>query len=137
MHDGVADLMPTESPTAPRKLTRCVCSVAACAAMLTRASSPHQDRTARHHYLAGHRGLNRSPRVTEGGGQGPTAPDTDAELATRFERDALLQVDQLYRGALCMTPNPADAEALVQVTITKGYVGFRSFNAGTRLKAWL
>jgi hypothetical protein len=76
-------------------------------------------------------------RVTEGGGQGPTAPDTDAELATRFERDALLQVDQLYRGALCMTPNPADAEALVQVTITKGYVGFRSFNAGTRLKAWL
>lgn len=68
----------------------------------------------------------------------PAAPEeTDAELTARFERDAIPLVDQLYGGALRMTRNPADAEDLLQETMVKAYAGFRSFRAGTNLKAWL
>ncbi|MGL4304814.1 MAG: sigma-70 family RNA polymerase sigma factor [Mycobacteriaceae bacterium] len=59
------------------------------------------------------------------------------ELATRFERDALPMIDQLYGAALRMTRNPADAEDLVQETFIKAFTAFRSFQEGTNLKAWL
>ncbi|MGY1942717.1 sigma-70 family RNA polymerase sigma factor [Nocardia asiatica] len=61
----------------------------------------------------------------------------DAELAQRFERDALPLLDQLYGAALRMTRNPADAEDLVQETYVKAYQGFKSFREGTNLRAWL
>ena len=63
--------------------------------------------------------------------------ETDAELTARFERDAIPLMDQLYGGALRMTRKPADAEDLLQETMVKAYSGFRSFRAGTNLKAWL
>jgi RNA polymerase sigma-70 factor (ECF subfamily) len=66
-----------------------------------------------------------------------TAPESDAELAARFERDALPLLDQLYGGARLMTRNPADAEDLLQETMVNAYAGFRSFREGTNLKAWL
>lgn len=66
-----------------------------------------------------------------------TAPETDADLTARFERDAIPMLDQLYGGALRMTRNPADAEDLLQETMVKAYAGFRSFREGTNLKAWL
>ncbi len=66
-----------------------------------------------------------------------TPVETDAELTARFERDAIPMLDQLYGGALRMTRNPADAEDLLQETMVKAYAGFRSFRAGTNLKAWL
>ena len=66
-----------------------------------------------------------------------TAQQSDAELTARFQRDALPLLDQLYGGALRMTRNPADAEDLLQETMVKAYVGFRSFRDGTNLKAWL
>ncbi|ATL70190.1 sigma-70 family RNA polymerase sigma factor [Nocardia terpenica] len=62
---------------------------------------------------------------------------SDAELAQRFQRDALPLLDQLYGAALRMTRNPADAEDLVQETFAKAYQGFRSFREGTNLRAWL
>lgn len=65
------------------------------------------------------------------------AEETDAELTARFERDAIPLLDQLYGAALRMTRNPADAEDLVQETMVKAYAAFRSFRAGTNLKAWL
>lgn len=77
------------------------------------------------------------------GATGPGIPErapreeTDAELTARFERDAIPLLDQLYGGALRMTRNPADAEDLLQETMVKAYAGFRSFRAGTNLKAWL
>lgn len=77
------------------------------------------------------------------GATGPEIPEpaaheeTDAELTARFERDAIPLLDQLYGGALRMTRNPADAEDLLQETMVKAYAGFRSFRAGTNLKAWL
>jgi RNA polymerase sigma-70 factor (ECF subfamily) len=65
-----------------------------------------------------------------------TEPD-QAELAGRFEREAMPLLDQLYSAALRMTRNPADAEDLVQETYLKAYAAFASFAAGTNLKAWL
>ena len=83
-----------------------------------------------------------SSQMTDLDGAVPVAaeedvPETDAELTARFERDAIPLLDQLYGGALRMTRNPADAEDLLQETMVKAYAGFRSFRAGTNLKAWL
>lgn len=64
-------------------------------------------------------------------------PEDDAALARRFEQDALPLLDQLYGAALRMTRNPADAEDLVQDTYAKAFSAFRSFRAGTNLRAWL
>ena len=83
------------------------------------------------------------PKDGRDGVTGPEIPEpepheeTDAELTARFERDAIPLLDQLYGGALRMTRNPADAEDLLQETMVKAYAGFRSFRAGTNLKAWL
>jgi RNA polymerase sigma-70 factor (ECF subfamily) len=83
-----------------------------------------------------------STQMTDLDGAAPVAAEepaieTDAELTARFERDAIPLLDQLYGGALRMTRNPADAEDLLQETMVKAYAGFRSFRAGTNLKAWL
>lgn len=83
-------------------------------------------------------GLAQAPR-----GQRPkaaeTAPaaETPWQRAARFERDALPYLDQLYRAALRMTRNPADAEDLVQETFTRAYASFAQFEPGTNVKAWL
>ncbi|SPD86210.1 ECF RNA polymerase sigma factor SigR [Micropruina glycogenica] len=63
--------------------------------------------------------------------------ETDAERALRFERDALVYLDQLYGAALRMTRNPSDAEDLVQDTYVKAFASFHQFTPGTNLKAWL
>ncbi len=73
---------------------------------------------------------------------GDTAPDirateTDAQRATRFERDAMQYVDQLFGAALRMTRDRTDAEDLVQETFTKAYAAFGQFTPGTNLRAWL
>ena len=65
------------------------------------------------------------------------APETDAEMSARFERDALEYVNQLYAAALRMTRNPADAEDLVQEAYAKAYAAFHQYKPGTNLKAWL
>ena len=63
--------------------------------------------------------------------------ETDADLAVRFERDAIPLLDHLYRGALRLTGNRSAAEDLLQETMLSAYTGFRSFHEGTNLKAWL
>ncbi|EME14690.1 RNA polymerase sigma factor RpoE [Rhodococcus triatomae BKS 15-14] len=83
------------------------------------------------------------PRDSGAAGQADAVPvdsgveESEAQLTARFERDALPLLDQLYGAALRMTRNPADAEDLVQETYVKAYSAFRSFKAGTNLKAWL
>jgi RNA polymerase sigma-70 factor (ECF subfamily) len=71
------------------------------------------------------------------GGQPDVSDETAEERAARFERDAMPLIDQLYGAALRMTRNPSDAEDLVQETYLKAYSAFRTFRAGTNLKAWL
>ncbi len=63
--------------------------------------------------------------------------ESPAQRRTRFEREALPFLDQLYAAGLRMTRNPADAEDLVQETFLKAYAAFHQFEQGTNLKAWL
>ena len=72
--------------------------------------------------------VRRDPAVAE---------ETIEQRGTRFERDALPFLDQLYSAALRMTRNPADAEDLVQETYVKAFAAFHQFQEGTNLKAWL
>ena len=59
------------------------------------------------------------------------------ERTARFERDAMVYLDQLYSAAMRMTRNPQDAEDLVQETYAKAFAAFHQFRPGTNLKAWL
>ena len=67
-----------------------------------------------------------------------TQPDTaQPGRDERFARDVVPVIGQLYPAALRMTRNPADAEDLVQETLTKAYAAFHQFTPGTNLRAWL
>src|SRR3981081_1480594 len=63
--------------------------------------------------------------------------DDDDDSRTRFERDVVPQLSQLYPAALRMTRNPTDAEDLVQETSVKAFAAFGQFTPGTNLRAWL
>jgi RNA polymerase sigma-70 factor (ECF subfamily) len=63
--------------------------------------------------------------------------ETPAQLAARFEREALPYLVQLYPTALRMTRHRADAEDLVQETFARAYASFGQFKPGTNLRAWL
>jgi RNA polymerase sigma-70 factor (ECF subfamily) len=63
--------------------------------------------------------------------------ETLEEQTARFERDAMVYLDQLYSAAMRMTRNPHDAEDLVQDTYAKAFAAFHQFKEGTNLKAWL
>lgn len=81
---------------------------------------------------------NGQAELPEGQSAGAHASDeSSTERSTRFERDALEFLDQMYSAALRMTRNPADAEDLVQETYAKAYASFHQFREGTNLKAWL
>jgi RNA polymerase sigma-70 factor (ECF subfamily) len=62
---------------------------------------------------------------------------TNNELSARFERDAIPLQAPLYRRALRMTHNGADAEDLVQDTMMSAYAEFHSFRQDTNLNGWL
>ncbi len=66
-------------------------------------------------------------------------PDSESveERTARFERDAMIYLDQLYSAAMRLTRNPQDAEDLVQETYAKAFAAFHQFRQGTNLKAWL
>src|SRR5437764_5438706 len=69
----------------------------------------------------------------------PPAPSPAAEADKRasFEREALVHLDSLYRVALRLTGNPAEADDLVQETMLKAYRAWRQFEQGTNAKGWL
>src|SRR5881397_922285 len=54
-----------------------------------------------------------------------------------FEAEALASIDSLYRTALRLTRDPADAEDLVQDTYLKAFRAADRFEPGTNLRAWL
>jgi len=54
-----------------------------------------------------------------------------------FEAEALAALDSLYRTALRLTRDPADAEDLVQDTYLKAFRAAERFERGTNLRAWL
>lgn len=61
----------------------------------------------------------------------------EEERRKEFETVALPYMDILYRGALKMTRNEAEAQDLVQDTYLKAYQFFDKFKKGTDPKAWL
>src|ERR1700761_9389533 len=63
--------------------------------------------------------------------------EDDDDSRTRFERDVVPQLSQLYPEALRMTRTPTDAEDRVQETSLKAYAAFHQFRPGTNLRAWL
>lgn len=55
----------------------------------------------------------------------------------RIKEEAISYIDSLYRTALRMTGNPADAEDLVQETYLRAFRAIDQFKPGTNLRAWL
>ena len=58
-------------------------------------------------------------------------------VSPAFEAEALASLDSLYRAALRLTRNAADAEDLVQDTYLKAFRAADRFEPGTNLRAWL
>jgi RNA polymerase sigma-70 factor (ECF subfamily) len=54
-----------------------------------------------------------------------------------FEREALAELDSLYRTARRLSRDPADAEDLVQDTYLRAFRAADQFEPGTNLRAWL
>jgi len=65
------------------------------------------------------------------------SPAAEAEKRASFEREALVHLDTLYRVALRLTSNPAEADDLVQETMLKAYRAWHQFQQGTNAKGWL
>ena len=64
-------------------------------------------------------------------------PESGMAEAATFENDVMPLVPQLYSAARRMTRDPDDAEDLLQETLLRAYRGYRTFKAGTNLRAWL
>lgn len=64
-------------------------------------------------------------------------PTVEEQKRAGFEREALVHLDALYRVALRLTGNAADADDLVQETMLKAYRAWDQFETGTNAKGWL
>jgi len=62
---------------------------------------------------------------------------TEARDRVRFEEDALALSDQVYRVARHLVGSREEAEDLMQETYARAFRGWRSFQPGTNLRAWL
>jgi RNA polymerase sigma-70 factor, ECF subfamily len=67
----------------------------------------------------------------------PRENESDAELAARFQREALPLLDSLYRGALALTGDPTEAEDLLQETMINAYGQLGSLPESTSMRASL
>src|SRR6267378_4794805 len=67
----------------------------------------------------------------------PPSPAPVDEKRAGFEREALVHLDVLYRVALRLTGNAADADDLVQETMLKAYRAWDQYEKGTNAKGWL
>ena len=67
-------------------------------------------------------------------------PQLQAESPTRdraFEREALPWVDDVYRFALSLTRNVADADDVVQDTYLRAYKSWHTYMPGSDCRRWL
>ncbi|MEP6999753.1 MAG: sigma-70 family RNA polymerase sigma factor [bacterium] len=66
-----------------------------------------------------------------------TAPAVGAERDAAFEREALPWLDDVYRFALSLTRDDADADDVVQETYLRAYRSWHTFIPGTECRRWL
>src|SRR5690349_10809084 len=64
-------------------------------------------------------------------------PEQKLERDRQFERDALPWLDDVYRFALSLTRDEADAEDVVQETFLRAYRSWHTFIPGTDCRRWL
>ena len=67
----------------------------------------------------------------------PSAEAARRERDARFERDALPWLDDVYRFALSLTRDAADADDVVQDTFLRAYRSWHTFQPGTDCRRWL
>jgi RNA polymerase sigma-70 factor, ECF subfamily len=67
----------------------------------------------------------------------PTLLAVAEESRTIFSEEAIQHLDTLYRGALRLTRDAAQAEDLVQDTYVRALRYQESYRQGTNMKAWL
>lgn len=65
------------------------------------------------------------------------SPAPADEKRASFEREALVHLDALYRAALRLAGNAADADDLVQEAMLKAYRAWDQFTRGSNARAWL
>jgi len=61
----------------------------------------------------------------------------EARQKERFEKEALVHIDSLFRTALRMTKNEGDADDLVQEAFLKAWRFWDKFQEGSNCRAWL
>ena len=62
---------------------------------------------------------------------------TGEDKVREFEQVALVHLDALFRSALRLTQNRAEAEDVVQDTWLRAFRSFHRFDPGTNCRAWL
>lgn len=77
--------------------------------------------------------MSHTPPLSSPSHDGPPQEDRRAS----FEREALVHLDTLYRVALRLSGNAADAEDLVQETVLRAYRSWDRYTPGTNAKGWL
>src|SRR3954454_11743574 len=68
---------------------------------------------------------------------GTTSPSGDSQRWTAFEAEALPHVDRLFRLAMWFERNRAEAEDLVQETMTQALRSFHRYQPESNCRAWL
>jgi RNA polymerase sigma-70 factor (ECF subfamily) len=72
------------------------------------------------------------------GGSKPASHESPTRFrSAALEAEALAHLDSLYRTALRLTRDGADAEDVVQETYLKAFRAAGTFEPGTNLRAWL
>ncbi len=79
----------------------------------------------------------RTPRAMDSTYHEALCAMSSATNSASFEQLALPVLPSLYRHAFWLCRNHAEAEDLVQETISKALRAFDSFHAGTNFKAWV
>jgi RNA polymerase sigma-70 factor (ECF subfamily) len=65
------------------------------------------------------------------------ASNTTRERDLRFEAEALPYIDDVYRFALSLTRDAADADDVVQETFLRAYRSWHTFQPGSDARRWL